>query len=196
MVVKGRSYTSFLEIGVYEWNTIKYVKVPRRIGVDPHPQRSAPEGIDAYVMTSDTYFESTHNLVDLVFIDGWHGYDQAYRDVKNAVNVLNDGGLILLHDCNPRTEGMQIVPKQQVEWTGDVWKAIVRLRLESDELDVFTIDLDTGIGVVRRERSTDPIKFRDKRWDDFTWQDLSQNRGDLLGLKSLQQGLGKILNNV
>ena len=36
-----------------------------------------------------------------------------------------------------------------VHWNGDVWKALVALRLRSD-LDIVTVDVDEGIGAIRR----------------------------------------------
>ena len=36
------------------------------------------------------------------------------------------------------------------EWTGDVWKAIAELRVETIDLDIKVVDTDYGCGIIRR----------------------------------------------
>ena len=35
------------------------------------------------------------------------------------------------------------------EWTGDVWKAIAKIRIERDDLQIKVIDTDYGCGIIR-----------------------------------------------
>jgi hypothetical protein len=54
--------------------------------------------------------------------------------------VLNEGGLIVIHDVNPRQEYQQVFPyvyRENVDdpvvysaWTGDIWKVAIALRLQ------------------------------------------------------------------
>ena len=100
-----------------------------------------------------------------MFIDGLHHHEQVYRDVTNSLDGLSVSGTIVLHDCNPRNEEMQRVPRVQAEWTGDCWKAIARMRATRPDLNVSVLDTDYGLGVVQRGRSA-PIKTA-KRWDEL-----------------------------
>lgn len=70
-------------------------------------------------MTSDAYFSSlaaynqAHNIpnntsFDLIFVDGLHSAEQSYRDVINALTFVRPGGIIMMHDCNPRQYRFQV----------------------------------------------------------------------------------------
>ena len=94
----------------------------------------------------------------MVFIDGLHTYDQVKRDILNSVKFLNDDGIILVHDCLPDTMAKQAVPRYKMQWNGDVWKAIVDLRQDPD-LDVYTCEMDQGIGVIKKNKNTSILKL-------------------------------------
>ena len=50
-----------------------------------------------------------------IFIDGDHVAEVVYAEVQDAQLFLAPGGVIVLHDCNPHTEAMQIVcPKDGI----------------------------------------------------------------------------------
>lgn len=143
-VLDARTY---LEVGVHRGETFARVQVPRRESVDPnHPATHA--------MRSDAFFETVAQgrKWDLIFIDGYHTRQQARRDIGNALEHLEPGGAIVVHDCNPTTRQMQMVPAVQSEWTGDVWKAWVQLRQTHPGLDMVVVDTDYGCGVIRRGR--------------------------------------------
>lgn len=141
-------YRAYLEIGQgdrrknYDW-----IECPIRIGIDPEHKLKA-----AYRMTSDEFFEINNDDYDLIFIDGLHTEEQTYRDIINSLEVLSKNGSIVVHDCNPTDKAMQAVPRIQKVWTGDVWKAWVKLRESRDDLHMFVIDADFGCGVIRRGR--------------------------------------------
>jgi len=76
---------------------------------------------------------------------------QVERDIINSLAVLNPGGYIICHDMNPTEELMQKVPIETTgAWTGDCWKAWVKLRSERDDLSMFVLDTDYGVGVIQR----------------------------------------------
>ena len=52
-------------------------------------------------MTSDEFFSQNKETFDLIFIDGLHIHEQVLKDIDNSLNVLNENGVILLHDCLP-----------------------------------------------------------------------------------------------
>ena len=67
---------------------------------------------------------------DIIFIDGLHHDYQVIRDIENSLNHLSDNGVIVCHDCLPFSEVMQRQEECYGEWTGDVWKAIAKFRIE------------------------------------------------------------------
>ena len=182
-------YRTYLEIGVASGDCFRAVTAPLKVGVDPEAivrELNVPGGL-MFCTTSDHFFAMLNgrNFFDLVFIDGLHHHEQVFRDVINSLDNLSVGGTIVLHDCNPRSDEMQRVPRIQAEWTGDCWKAIVRLRASRPDLQVSVLETDYGLGVVQRGRSE--LLKPSKRWDELGWSDLAAQRAELLGLTPLDQ---------
>ncbi len=149
------------------------VNVPLKVGVDPvAPTPAAVREIKkpnaSYeAMTSDAFFASVArqrlpNGIDVAFVDGLHTYAQSYRDICNCLELLNPGGVILVHDCLPASADEARVadsyedaarlssPGWNHQWTGDGWKAITALRVRHQDVEVAVLDCDHGVGVVHR----------------------------------------------
>jgi hypothetical protein len=149
-LIEKHGYEDYLEIGVntpsqpgYNWVG---VKVKNKVGVDPNVDTT-------FRMTSDEFFEinrKNNTFYDIVFVDGLHIFEQAYRDIINSIRFLRDGGTIVVHDCNPVTEITQRRERASDAWHGDVWKAIVKLRMNEISLTIHTVDTDEGCAIIRR----------------------------------------------
>ena len=175
-LIEKYGYSSYLEIGQgMAENNFNWIKCRIRIGVDPDPECNA-----AYCLTSDEFFELNKSTFDLIFIDGLHQADQAFRDIINALKILNHDGTIVVHDCNPLNEAMQMVPRIQDVWTGDVWRAWVWLRSTRDDLEMFVVDNDSGFGVIRRGIQ-DTVNVPDT----LSYRLFDENRKDWLNLRSV-----------
>lgn len=107
-------YTSYLEIGVGGHHTFNQIRCEQKEGTD----------IDQGV-SSDQFFAQNERKFDLIFIDADHDHQQCEKDIINALNCLNENGVIVMHDVNPETLAMQAVPRTQRVWTGDVWRCFV-----------------------------------------------------------------------
>jgi len=173
-LVEKFNYISYLEIGQGKAeNNFNRINCKIRIGVDPNPACNA-----AYCLPSDEFFKINKSTFDLIFIDGLHHNEQVYRDIINSLNCLNENGTIVVHDCNPDNEATQIVPQEEEIWTGDVWKAWVKLRSEKNDLEMFVVNTN-GCGIIRAgKQNTINIS------DSLTYRYLSENREYLLNLKS------------
>lgn len=145
-LINRYGYKSYLEIGVLDVNVnFNRIIAQDKTGVDPNVM-----GIE-YTMTSDEFFLQNTKSFDIIFIDGLHESEQVYRDIVNSLAVLNKGGTVVMHDCNPTSEIIQLVPSiRGGEWTGDCWKAFVRFRNESTEYDMFVVETDYGVGIIRK----------------------------------------------
>lgn len=171
-LIETYGYQTYLEIGVYN-KALNYhkIKCQKKLGVDPDPKAGAD-----IVKPSDVFFAKNRQHFDLIFIDGLHHADQVERDILNALKFLTDNGSIVVHDCNPTSEAMQQVPRIQGEWTGDVWRAWVKLRCRAD-LSMVVLDTDYGVGVIRKGKQ-DPLYVRESA----TYQDFVNNRKEWLNL--------------
>jgi len=122
--IKKYNYKSYLEIGTQLDRCIVEVKCEHKTGVDPSPEHRIEESCDwFYELTSDEFFATNKYGYDIIFVDGLHHSNQVIEDINNALLVLNEGGTIIVHDCNPLSELSQRVPMPHVEdWNGDVLK--------------------------------------------------------------------------
>jgi len=177
------NYNSYLEIGQgYADNNLNRIKCKIKIGVDPDSNCKA-----TYRLTSDEFFAQNKATFDLIYVDGLHRKDQVYKDIINSLKCLNENGTIVVHDCNPINEKMQSEQITDDEWTGDVWKAWVKLRSERDDLEMFVVPVETGCGIIRAGKQK-TIKMPDR----LTYQYLSENRKYLLNMISVNDFLSYV----
>jgi len=185
--IKKYDYKSYLEIGVADPNeNFVKINVEKKICVDPNVVNAN------FNMTSDDFFKQNNETFDIIFIDGLHESEQVYRDIYNSIRSLNDNGSIILHDCNPHSEVIQLVPQVQGgEWTGDCWKAFVKFRQETNQYFTFVIDTDYGVGVIKKSNNKITPIIIDK---EINYQNFNESRIEWLNL-IMPNELDKILND-
>lgn len=184
-IINNISATRYLEIGVEGGVNFSQVICKYKVGVDPNIESKA-----THFMSSDEFFASNKEKFDVIFIDGLHHCDQVYVDIKNSLNSLNTGGYIVCHDLNPTQEYLQIVPRKQSNWMGDSWKAWVKLRFEELNLNLRTVNICSGCGVISVGNKTlhPNIKLSLDPFN-LTYLFLEQYRYELLNLKSVSEFL-------
>ncbi len=174
-------YTDYLEIGIcFPTDCYYRVNCKNKTGVDPAPQ-ATDETIK--LMTSDEFFSKNDQMFDIIFIDGLHKDYQVIRDVENALKVLKPGGTILMHDCWPQAEISATEEPdwaKSAAWCGTAYRAFIWLRLTRPDLNMYVLDTDCGVGVVRQWRE-DYSNFRPK---DISWDWYWKNHVELLNLTS------------
>ena len=146
-IVRGCAFESFLEVGI--GCGVLATKLSQRCpllteitGMDIKDGEPPPEGVEwIREVSSDEFFRTDERTWDCIFVDGDHMRPQATRDVVNAMRVLNDDGLIFLHDTYPQTASDIVC--------GDVYKTYLALA-ERTDLEVVTLPLWCGLTIVRR----------------------------------------------
>jgi hypothetical protein len=181
LFIKKYNYTRYLEIGVKTGECFKNIEIEHKDGVDP-----TKSIYTNYNITSDEFFENLNDndKYDIIFIDGLHYEEQVYKDIKNSLKHLTENGVILCHDINPPFEICQRREHFCNVWNGDSWKAFVKIRSEQKDLDIYTIDTDFGIGVIKFGKSESI--FFDKIID---YNYLENNRKHILNLISVDEFL-------
>lgn len=173
---------TYLEIGVRNGDSFLHVRCKNKIGVDIHFPVQFSDGT-LYEMSSDEYFKNHASPFDVAFIDGDHTYEQSLKDVLHCLGCMRAGGVILLHDCNPKQPewATPTFVEASPDWCGEVWKTIVDLRTRPD-LEVFVIDEGFGMGIVRRGWNPNPLPYSEKQIQAMTYKDLDENRDSFLNL--------------
>lgn len=181
LIVKN-GYKSYLEIGLDNGLNFSKIKIDNKKSVDPALGQYS-HAKPTYKLTSDDFFKQNKDKYDIIFIDGLHHSEQVYRDIKNSLECLNDNGTIVCHDMSPTEEEQQIVPRKQRVWTGDCWKAWVNIRIEQPYLDMFVVDSDWGVGVIKKSSTKDTFKTD----LEVNFSNLDNNRIEWLNLISVEE---------
>lgn len=179
-LIGRRNYKTYLEIGVGNGQNIKQIKLPREniVSVDPAPECDWV----THPITSDAFFAADTRKFDLIFIDGLHLTEQVDKDIANAFDRLNEGGTVVLHDCNPAREehaGPEWIAPQ---WNGTVWQSVVKARCTNPNLSIAVVDTDYGCGVF--QRGTQTLYTAAPLETCLTWKYFSENRREILNLIS------------
>ncbi len=208
--LNGRDKPVYLEIGVSKGRAFRQISAEEKIAVDPafrlseRSRRFADEKARTthyFEKTSDAFFENEAEFlaqrnIDVALIDGLHTYGQVVRDVENTLRYMKDDGVIVLHDCNPRTASIGF-PADSYEdfvaknpwwsvmfgWSGDVWKAMVQLRSTRDDLLIAVLNCDFGVGVVRKGLPESRLSYSEESVAALDYEDLAADRQHLLNLK-------------
>ena len=162
-IIKKKKFESYLEIGCQSDVNFSKIIIKNKIGVDP-------QSGGTHRMTSDDFFKQNKSTFDLIFIDGLHVYEQVLKDIENSLKVLNDNGVILIHDCLPAKIWHQTIPQTHSSWNGDVWKSIVKSRTRID-IDTYTIEADQGLGLILKRKNKDLLVAKIENFKNLKFRD-------------------------
>ena len=178
-IITIRKYKKYLEIGCDKDQIFSHIAIDFKIGVDPVQGGNVRK-------TSDDFFKSNSHKFDIIFIDGLHEYDQVNKDIKNSLKALNDGGVILLHDCLPKSYFHQALPRSRMSWNGDVWKNIVEARA-NPEIDTYTCFADEGIGIIFNRLNRNKLIINKKNFKKLKFRDFYYNYREYLNIISAEE---------
>jgi hypothetical protein len=57
-----------------------------------------------FTMLTDDFFTQNDKKYDIIYIDAGHHWENVLKDYNNAIDYLNDGGVIFFHDLYPTPE--------------------------------------------------------------------------------------------
>ena len=101
----------------------------------------------------------------------------------NSIGVLNENGIIFLHDCLPKSYFHQAVPRSRNTWNGDVWKVIVEFRTK-ENFDTFTCFIDEGVGIIRKKKNKNILKKKIKNFKKISFKEYYYNYKELMNIVS------------
>ena len=92
---------------------------------------------------------------DVVFLEACHEYKSTRRDMQDALSLVNDNGIIVLHDCLPDSEALSTPSRADLEgWYGVTYKAYLDVLTAHNDLWYCTVNTDCGCGMIRSNQKT------------------------------------------
>lgn len=209
-LVDAKGYRNYLEIGVFLGHVFFFIRARNKVGVDPNVSWGFFKKLKpairyrnlstltarVYKCTSDSFFAGVapriykRQGIDIAYVDGMHEYGYVLRDVEHTLRYLSKGGAIVLHNCNPATADAAVSFEQWEErgftgnWNGDVWRAIVHLRSLREDVQVFVLDTDQGLGIITYGKPEKRLPFSTRDVRALTYEGLEANRAEWLNLKA------------
>jgi 3'-phosphoadenosine 5'-phosphosulfate sulfotransferase (PAPS reductase)/FAD synthetase len=183
-IITSKNYESYLEIGCAYNECFDKIECIYKVGVDPIRGGNTK-------LTSTEFFKTNTDSFDIIFIDGLHHSDQVYEDITNALNVLNAGGIILIHDALPNNYASQLIPISVAAshpefnggWCGDVWKTVMCMRTFRD-IDICTTHSGGGIAFLIKRDNTS-VNVVEKNM--YEWEHYIKHRDRLMNIKQIQE---------
>jgi len=186
----------YLEIGVEKGSTLTSVRCEQKIGVEPNSAVIRQENIDpnthVFSGTSDDFFaQYVGGVFDVVFIDGLHTAEQAFRDFCSTLPHSHARTIWIIDDVHP-TSALSAEPdlkrlrhlrrrlhSTETSYHGDVYRAIVAIDAFLPCLQIRTImtggNAQAVIWMPRTKRPRAHPYFDFKEIAHFTFFDLIEN---------------------
>jgi hypothetical protein len=144
---------------------------------------------------------------DIILVDPFHEYDTSYRDLEAAFALVDEGGIIVVHDCLPPSAELATPKFTSGSWCGVTYRAYLDFVRARRDLEYRTVDTDYGCGIIRkigrpwylpgflprREQRLLWSQWREaSRDDDQAFQFFERHKSELLKLVSHEQFLASL----
>lgn len=212
-IIKKMDYKIYVEIGTSFGNTFNSVNCEKMICVEPRISNMdygeikhlRDNNYSFYKMLSDDFFNKYNETVDIVFVDGFHEYTQCLKDITSALNILNPGGIVLVHDVIPENwvealsyneywnKFIKENPQYTGGWTGDVWKSILHIRSWED-VDVQTFDVKYGLSVIMKRKNQNKLHYEHSTIQRMTYKDFEEKKQEILNIKKDDEIINEIVS--
>jgi len=173
-MIAKRSYRSYLELGIYDGTTFNAVNCEKKTSVD----MSNPAD---FRMSTDDFFAINKDQYDIIFIDANHTEPFLTRDIANSLKILNAGGVIICHDCNPPDEHSQVDANGLYQ---TAWKAFAKYRVTSPYL-TYCVPEDCGLGVIDTSRPGTVSMIPGIDYAKLVYSDFERHKNHLIGFSAL-----------
>jgi hypothetical protein len=140
---------NYLELGVEQAHRLNDVKdvVDKCVGVDINDLDGIGDGVIFHNTTTDNFFDKNDDNFDVIFIDADHRFGQVKIDFENSLKILNEFGVIILHDTDPLDTRLLVD-----DFCSDSYKMVDYVILSHPELNIITLPIhETGLSLVMRK---------------------------------------------
>lgn len=118
---------------------------------------------------------------DIILVDSFHSYESTLIDLHGAACLLRPGGILVVHDCNPRDSQTVTREFREGEWCGLTYQAFLDFVWAIDPSGYCTVDTDFGCGIVYVDQPAVPdhcAGYRPSQRHVFGWSIARQAGGN------------------
>ncbi len=190
-LAKKNGYQSYLEIGTTSTGGRFWKIDKKQLRVCHRLLYRCPEQfIDGDEITYRSANESIENLLpsspwyDVVFVDPWHSFECSMRDLQAGLSVLQEDGVMIVHDCCPPSREYARPKPVEGGWCGVTYCAYIEFLLSRPDLIYYTVDTDYGCGVVKKKPREETPKPEPRLTDELAerWRNQRSQNADMYEL--------------
>ena len=184
------SFKKYLEIGIgVKKETWDEISCDKKIGIDPDPffcDYVSTENDRIHNLYSEDFFSSNHDKFDIIYIDGDHKEKSVFFDLKESLKILNNDGIIFMHDVGPQTN-----EQTNLSASGTAYIAWMKLINQNEETEIkeklyhcsyIFDDLDV-IGILWKSNKENKISLD----EEYNWENYEKNMGKILNYKNIDE---------
>ncbi len=177
-IIQKKNYKSYLELGIgAALETVSQIKCDKIVSVDTVKFNDKNP---TFVGTTNAYFDKHKEKFDVIYIDAAHDKNQVDIDAVNSMEILNDDGVIFMHDIGP-ADRSQIVPTA----SGTAYLSYFWIRA-NPAIDAFSYEFPNGdvLGIVKMRENPNLLMHFELNFEFY-----ENNRDFILQKKSLEEVL-------
>ena len=155
-IVKLLNCNKYLELGIYDGLNISIIKkyCDCCVGVDINDVRKY-FNYEFKLDNTDDFFNKNTEKFDIIFIDADHNAESVKKDFSNSLEILNEFGVIFIHDTDPIIEEYK-----QPDYCGDSYKIIDWIDETYQNLNMITLPItEAGLTIINRKDDRRVNKF-------------------------------------
>jgi hypothetical protein len=200
------SASTYLEVGVFQGETLEKVNVPCKVAVDPkfmfdYKSLASPT-LHFHQVTSDVFFETQatkFQKFDLIYLDGLHTFEQTFRDFQNSLNFSHEKSIWLIDDTCPTSWLASLrnhlfvkmiyalINAKTRSWMGDVYKTIFEIHSQYMEMNYATFSGHGQTAVWFEKRNdADIINLIEKPVNSICYLDFTKHKEAYMKISSAE----------
>lgn len=123
---------------------------------------------------------------DIIFFDPVHVRPDVDQALQMLPRLLNEGGFLVIHDCNPEHVSLTSIQRRPGSWVGETYKAFALFRHFNRDRAI-TISEDFGVGIIWNKE----LNLSYSVGFDIDYHEFSRNKEEYIGLIDYQGFLEK-----
>ena len=149
MLFSALGCKTYLELGVYEGETIKKMKDISEFCACVDTRDFHMDGVTTFRMTTEQFFADIGTIYrgffDMIFIDADHRFEAVNRDFNFSLDLLRSCGTIILHDTDPAEKRLL-----DFGYCGDAYKMVDKINSLCGFSQITIPLTEAGLTIVRR----------------------------------------------